>query len=360
MFDSQSIGKIPELLAEHRHAEMDLLRTVISRYVGRESPQHVHQMTEPAPPAEQSVYVDLLRGLQSYCSDDTEGGTEEKWWTSNASSAWLSNAFYARVMDIVEIRSLWHAEKRGLKQSCGSPPPAHHHQPTTSPPAAHHKPTTTSPPAHQQPTTTTTEKRGLKQSCGAGRSIHSRRNTQRKLSSTAAMTMVDAQALLATNAKTVSGTQGTCCDRDDEPPKLQKPPKSDTIATFAPPCLQSQSCNGPGQKPKVPVATQVRMDTRSTGLDKAPPQECQNMTKDSDSQYNNLSQNTGEDEEWPEGNGSCEGCGRITYGCEAWSTAGVILCSRCRKARSPMWWALASEAFKMQSTIHPAAVLGGA
>mmetsp|Transcript_7640 Transcript_7640/g.14253 ORF Transcript_7640/g.14253 Transcript_7640/m.14253 type:complete len:369 (-) Transcript_7640:49-1155(-) len=314
MFDSQSISKVPELLAEYRHAEMDLLRAVISKYVGRGSSQHVHQMMEPAPLVEQSVFIDLLRGLQSYCSDDGESGTEEKWWISAASSAWLSNAFYARVTDIVERRSLWHAERGASKQSCG-----------------------------------------------AGRSIRSRQNARRKLSSTVCtMTVSDGQAPLATDAETVNGTQRNCCDTDKKPQKPHEPPKSDTMATVASPCLQSQNCNGQGQKPKRPEAKRVTVDARSAGLDVDPPQECQSAAKDSNGKRDNLIQNTGEDEEWPEGNGSCEGCGRITYGCEAWSNACVILCNRCRKARSPMWWALANEAFRMQSAIPPAAVLGGA
>lgn len=56
-----------------------------------------------------------------------------------------------------------------------------------------------------------------------------------------------------------------------------------------------------------------------------------------------------EEVEWPDGNGTCECCGRIAYGCEAYGKASVILCSYCRKARAPMMWALATEVFRLQS-----------
>mmetsp|Transcript_91119 Transcript_91119/g.256816 ORF Transcript_91119/g.256816 Transcript_91119/m.256816 type:complete len:511 (+) Transcript_91119:1497-3029(+) len=55
--------------------------------------------------------------------------------------------------------------------------------------------------------------------------------------------------------------------------------------------------------------------------------------------------------EWPEGNAACEGCGRFTFCCEAWSNDAIILCEGCRKARAPMMWALASEAARLQAVI---------
>merc|ERR1712217_640367 len=59
----------------------------------------------------------------------------------------------------------------------------------------------------------------------------------------------------------------------------------------------------------------------------------------------------GEDLEWPDGNGICEGCGRITYGCEAYGRSGVILCEHCRKAHAPTLLAAANHCFRFKSML---------
>jgi len=67
---------------------------------------------------------------------------------------------------------------------------------------------------------------------------------------------------------------------------------------------------------------------------------------------------SGSEEEWPEGNGACEGCGRFTYGCEVWGPACVILCAHCRKAKSPMMWALTTQYFRLHSLSSLESVCG--
>merc|ERR1712217_545945 len=58
-----------------------------------------------------------------------------------------------------------------------------------------------------------------------------------------------------------------------------------------------------------------------------------------------------EDREWPEGNAICEGCGRITYGCEAYGRCGVILCEHCRKAHAPTLLVVANQCFRFKSIL---------
>lgn len=61
------------------------------------------------------------------------------------------------------------------------------------------------------------------------------------------------------------------------------------------------------------------------------------------------------EEDWPEDQSICEGCGRHACGAEPWGRLNASLCARCRKARVPLMWALARECF--QSLGEPAGLV---
>lgn len=53
---------------------------------------------------------------------------------------------------------------------------------------------------------------------------------------------------------------------------------------------------------------------------------------------------------WPEdGSAQCDGCQRVTYGCEPYGMAGALLCTSCSKMKCPALFALARECMKLQS-----------
>lgn len=54
---------------------------------------------------------------------------------------------------------------------------------------------------------------------------------------------------------------------------------------------------------------------------------------------------------WPEGNGTCDACGRFDYDCMPYGKEAVILCALCRKAKHPLLLVLASECFRLHSNI---------
>jgi len=51
--------------------------------------------------------------------------------------------------------------------------------------------------------------------------------------------------------------------------------------------------------------------------------------------------------EWPEGSARCDGCQRITDGCEVYGMSDALLCPSCTKMKSPATWALARECMKL-------------
>lgn len=57
-----------------------------------------------------------------------------------------------------------------------------------------------------------------------------------------------------------------------------------------------------------------------------------------------------DEEEWPldEGNGRCDGCGRLTYDCEGIARTPVFMCAHCRKSRVPLMWALTKECIRLR------------
>jgi len=53
---------------------------------------------------------------------------------------------------------------------------------------------------------------------------------------------------------------------------------------------------------------------------------------------------------WPEdGSAQCDGCQRVTYGCEPYGISGALLCASCSKMKCPAVFALARECMKLQS-----------
>lgn len=322
--DPKSVDEIPRLLAEHRHAELDLLRTTLCKYIGQDVSGYADKMREQAPQEERVSYRDLLQGLQAYCKIDWKGSTDDQWWTPNTSSTRLSNAFLSRVMNVVEHRSLWHADRLTAKQSGG-----------------------------------------------AGRSTSTKSKDRLKWSSK--LTCPEGIDTSSQHARRVEPV-GTPPVKRTRPPKTSKdrcrstdpnggalpfpgkhlaqqlPRGQKTILDFAVPKKAAEPANDPGAV----TTSEAALEPDPADRGALSPEVCSNAAPAGDGNDPSV-----EDEEWPEGNGSCEGCGRITYSCEAWSKACVILCDRCRKARSPMWWALASEAFRAHSAIGPAG-MGGA
>merc|ERR1719330_888932 len=64
------------------------------------------------------------------------------------------------------------------------------------------------------------------------------------------------------------------------------------------------------------------------------------------------------EEEWPEGSAQCEGCQRVTYGCEAYGSSSALLCPSCTKMKSPAMWALARECMNLQAGVFTSEGIG--
>lgn len=108
-----------------------------------------------------------------------------------------------------------------------------------------------------------------------------------------------------------------------------------------------------GQEPKTPKAGQ--RDRRSPGDGPAcsPLKERKMAALDATggSLLKHAKQEEEEWPEWPESSAQCEGCQRVTDGCEVYGSSCALLCPSCTKMKSPPVWALARECMRMQAGI---------
>jgi len=319
--DPGAVDDVPALLAKHRRAELELLRATLLEHVspGLGAPGDAQRLAELAPLAELAAYRELLRGLHAYCAAGG-GCAEVPEWPPGVSSAWLLNAFFSQVLDVVERRCRFHASGRGAKPSSRERT------------------------ASSRPTQSRPHLRWPRRQAGRGSDAYCEvRQSHAGMQPKGVQPHGGAEAECGNGVvglpvhHTAAGSKGACGAKvtsAQEPAAAQVPSRVNARAA---------SDEEPEEEPQGGLAQGAKVASLP-GLDCATPSPSRSGQRE-----------LSEDEEWPDGNGACEGCGRFTYGCEAWSKACVILCGHCRKARSPMMWALASEAFRLHS-----AGMGGA
>merc|ERR1712060_651897 len=100
-FNPLKVPEVPYLMRKYRHAEVELLRTILYKYVAKELGTEADSgRVAPAPHDEQATtYRQLLRELQ--CEFGGGRNFDEPCWPSGACSEWLRNAFLARVWGLL-------------------------------------------------------------------------------------------------------------------------------------------------------------------------------------------------------------------------------------------------------------------
>lgn len=315
-FDRSRVEEVPDLLLEHRGSEVSLLRLTLPKLIAGGAAQALSP--DGAVASIGRSYRGLLRGLQLYFGGAGAAGPQQAACcrTLSSSDKELSlEAFLEQVQLAVEQRERWH-------NRASLPRPASQPRPKPSPPKSPPTPPPPSPPRRAAP----------KLAASKGGCVVTSDDVH----------LVDGSSRLRAGG----------LNRGIPLPRVRTQAERGPMKRAA--ALSILDLLGAKQAPhKVePAALHHQLSAVGGDFKQAASMEDQPVPKAKSARTESQQNPPNVDEvEWPEGNAACEGCGRFTFCCEAWSNDGIILCEGCRKARAPMMWALASEAARLQAVI---------